>query len=658
MEKKILVVDNHPMVLKLMANLLAKEGHEVRTAADGLTALEELKSFVPHIIFVDLVMPNISGEKLCRIIRNMPHLKDVFLVILSAIAAEEKLDFLALGADACIAKGSVVNLSKHLKTILKLEKKPRAEVQQREIIGLDDVHQREITRELLSSRKHFEIILNHMAEGILEYNQEFKVIYANPIAATLIGIEEEKMLGHDFVEIFDKASRPKIEKLLTKKKLCKLKTLGDDGSVTLDGRKVLLQFLSVDDAEDTGTIVIIRDVTKRLRAEEKIKDQNRFLSRLLESLPHPFYVVDAESYQVLHANSAAVAKIAQLEAGDGESSIGLRKAGTAPEPHEPLECVKESGKPCVMEYAVLDTDGERAIYEIHAYPIYNKAGELIQIILYSLDISQRKKAEQALRDSKEELQQALDDLRVAQEVAIRQEKLASIGTLASGVAHEILNPLNIIATLAQMMQLEEVGDEVRKNLEEMLLQIKRASKITNNLRSFAHQHDFDLSTVNLNLLFDKTAILLEHDLNLDNIHIERQFDLDLPSIEADEDQLAQVFLNLIKNARDAMHGLEESDRHISDRHIVVRTTAVEGGVQLEVSDTGPGVESRHLGKIFDPFFTTKGPGYGTGLGLWIVYSIIESHGGTIGVDSNYNDGTRFTIFLPAKHMAVERGEEE
>lgn len=115
--KKILVVDNHPVMLKFMRNLLEKKGHQVLTASDGLSALDILKTNIPDIIFVDLVMPNISGEKLCRIIRSKPELKEVFLVILSAVAVENETNFLDYGADACIAKGPLtkwpITLSKY-----------------------------------------------------------------------------------------------------------------------------------------------------------------------------------------------------------------------------------------------------------------------------------------------------------------------------------------------------------------------------------------------------------------------------------------------------------------------------------------------------------------------------------------------------------------
>jgi PAS domain S-box-containing protein len=642
MGKKILVVDNHPMVLKLIANLLEKDGHEVHTAEDGLSALDILKSYAPDIIFVDLVMPNISGEKLCRIIRNMPHLQGVFLVILSAIAAEEELDFAALGADACIAKGSMGNLSRHVARVIELASPAGRQEKSRNILGLEEVATREITRELLSSRKHFEVILSNMSEGILEFATHRKIIFANPAAVALVGISEEMLLGTEFAAIFGEQSFKAVAALLSSPAEVS-KKISEEAPVSLNGRLVSLQFLPVVGDGGASTIVIIHDVTSRMQAEEKISEQNRFLNKLIESLPHPFFVVEAKGYQVVLANSSAQRHLIGL--AHCPPQTGGSCSCKAPPPYEPFERVQQGRNSDLMEYVDQGKDAQETTHEIHTHPIFDKKGKVTQIIEYRLDITERKKSEQALRASKDALQKALDNLQVAQQVAIRQEKLASIGTLASGVAHEILNPLNIIGTLAQVMQLEKIPASMRKNLDEMLAQIKRATKITNNLRTFSHQHAFEVRMIDVHALFDKTAALLEHDLNLDNVRVERHYAHDLPFIEADEDQLAQVFLNLVSNARDAMSA--------DDKRIIIETRPKDDGVEIRFSDTGVGIGPGEIGKIFDPFFTTKDPGRGTGLGLWIVYSIIENHCGTIRVESEKGKGAQFVIFLPT-HLSGRR----
>jgi CheY-like chemotaxis protein len=139
MKKKILVVDNHPMILKYMADLLEKQGHQVKSAVDGISALDVLNGFVPDIMFIDLVMPNISGEKLCRMIRNNPKLKHVFICILSAIAAEQEVDFGSFGANACIAKGPLNRMSQYVLSVLKMAQSGAAPAVGEKTMGLEEV---------------------------------------------------------------------------------------------------------------------------------------------------------------------------------------------------------------------------------------------------------------------------------------------------------------------------------------------------------------------------------------------------------------------------------------------------------------------------------------------------------------------------------------
>ncbi len=256
------------------------------------------------------------------------------------------------------------------------------------------------------------------------------------------------------------------------------------------------------------------------------------------------------------------------------------------------------------------------------------------------DISERKERENALKKTNEQLKATLDKLGQAQELLVRSEKLASLGTLSAGVAHEILNPLNIINGLVQMMKRKTPAPEdLKKNLEEIMRQVSRTAKITDNLRAFARKREGEVKPVDLHALFENTLTLLEHHLNLENIQVEKLYNKDLPLIKADEDQLSQVFLNLLNNAKDAMQGGARNA-------IILQTKVLKDEIEIRFSDTGPGIPKEFLGKIFDPFFTTKVPGKGTGLGLSITNTIIENHEGTLRVESAEGKGTTFVITLP------------
>mgnify|MGYP001424682562 CR=1 FL=1 len=260
MAKKILVVDNHPVMLRMLANLLVRHGHEVRTAEDGLAALDVLKSFVPDIIFVDLVMPNISGEKLCRIVRNMPHLQDVFLVIVSAVAVEENLDFIALGADACIAKGGADSMARHVSRVIELASRmgEPGEVPP-DIFGREEVATRQISRELLSSRRHLEVILDNIVEGILEIGRNRKIIFANPAAVRLIGLSEEKLLGMPLDAVADGFFLEPEEERAGSSVGAAQYPARTEVSGRLSHRQVVFSLLPVEGAEGVSSIVIIRE---------------------------------------------------------------------------------------------------------------------------------------------------------------------------------------------------------------------------------------------------------------------------------------------------------------------------------------------------------------------------------------------------------------
>ena len=144
--KKIMVIDNHPVMLKYMTNLLKKEGHQVKTAEDGLSALDILETYVPDVIFCDMVMPRIDGEKLCRIVRSMPALKDVFFVIVSGVAAESEIDFRGFGADLCIAKGPFNVMSEHVLNVLAEYKTDASLDWAGEILGLESLYPLSVRR--------------------------------------------------------------------------------------------------------------------------------------------------------------------------------------------------------------------------------------------------------------------------------------------------------------------------------------------------------------------------------------------------------------------------------------------------------------------------------------------------------------------------------
>jgi two-component system, NtrC family, sensor kinase len=233
------------------------------------------------------------------------------------------------------------------------------------------------------------------------------------------------------------------------------------------------------------------------------------------------------------------------------------------------------------------------------------------------------------------------------EQLIQSDKLAALGKMAAGIAHEINNPLAVIGEKAGWMKDLLADEEFRQSanfqeylssVEKIEKHVERARKITHNMLGFARRMEPHLDDVDVNRVLDQTIELLSNHARISNIDIMKRYQDDLPVIASDQSQLQQVFLNLINNAIDAIG---------ANGHIEVATTMVDHHIVAHIKDDGPGIPKDHQRRIFDPFYTTKPSGRGTGLGLSISYSIIERMGGRISFDSEPGKGTTFTVKLPA-----------
>jgi two-component system NtrC family sensor kinase len=226
---------------------------------------------------------------------------------------------------------------------------------------------------------------------------------------------------------------------------------------------------------------------------------------------------------------------------------------------------------------------------------------------------------------------------------IQSEKLAAVGTLVSGVAHELNNPLTSIAGLSEFLLEQGVGDDhAREHLRVINDQAERASRIVRNLLAFARRAPAERTTLDLGEIVQRTVLLMSYQLRQAGIAIETRIASALPPVLGDRDQIQQVVLNLLTNAAYVLAGLPEG----APRRIEVAVTAPDDRVVLHVRDTGPGLPADVAAQIFDPFFTTKPPGEGTGLGLFLSLGIAESHGGILTVESEPGHGATFTLALP------------
>ena len=311
-----------------------------------------------------------------------------------------------------------------------------------------------------------------------------------------------------------------------------------------------------------------------------------------------------------------------------------------------------------FEHRIIYADGKTGYIIVRYFIVKDEKGRTIRTFGVNQDITERKKVEeklaQALREEiksrktmismlddnnkiREELEKKLEELRQSQNMLVQSEKLASLGTLVSEMAHEVNNPLMIISGNAQLSLMEnlEGQPQLKESLEVIKEQCLRAKDIIRRLLVFSKPSKGEIKEANINESLDFVVKLLEHQYSLSNIKITKKYTASLPQIKIDEKQMNEVFMNLLKNSAEAMS---------AGGTITIVTSKEDGNIRVDFEDTGVGISEENMEKIFDPFFTTKESG--TGLGLSVCYGIVKAHGGELRYESKPDEGTSASIFLP------------
>jgi len=281
-EIKALVVDNSPVIRKILCYVLEGEGCDVEAAEDGLAALDCIARRRPDIIFTDLIMPKIDGEKLGYIIRNTPELQGIFLVVLSGVALEDNDATLRIGADVCIAKGTTITMQTHVKAALERYRRNQRGANG-SIEGLEGLYPREVTKELLISKKHREVILARMAEGVVELNHQGRIVMANSAALTLFDLPEAHVLGAALAQLLPEAARKCVNQWLEQvagaADFIPLVFAYDD-PILLGDRQVTFNLAPVPEDGTFFIIGILQDVSRRKMLEQRQRQLEKELQRI------------------------------------------------------------------------------------------------------------------------------------------------------------------------------------------------------------------------------------------------------------------------------------------------------------------------------------------------------------------------------------------
>ncbi len=373
---------------------------------------------------------------------------------------------------------------------------------------------------------------------------------------------------------------------------------------------------------------VILDISELKTFQTQLQRERDFTSKVLNSTQSLILVTDTSGL-ITYANRRSCAAGYSRERLLRQPLLELVAPAAREAMARALESTLAGQNTDNLELPLVRPDGSHGRFSINLSPMRDEHGEVVSIIVVMADIT---------------------DTAVLKANLVHAEKMAAVGQLVSGVAHEVNNPLTAILGFADLLLQRDLGESVRKELQVIVHEAQRTKQIVQNLLSFARQTAPQRQSVNLNSIVRRTLELRSYDLASRGLEVVERLDETLPEVIGDPHRLQQVFLNILNNACDAVSETGRKGR------IEVETSAADGAVEIRFRDNGPGIS--HPDRIFDPFFTTKGVGKGTGLGLSICYSIVREHNGEIvGHNNPGQPGATFIVRLPRMAALAAAGAE-
>ena len=382
------------------------------------------------------------------------------------------------------------------------------------------------------------------------------------------------------------------------------------------------------------------DLPTRSGLEAKLQESNILLRNLLFSAIDGVIAADKKGRIIIFNDAAAEVFGYNVEEAFEKLHIwDIYPDGNELEVMRQLRSAEHGGPGKLKSYQieVLSKAGDRIPISLNAAVIYKDDREVATIGFFH-DLREKLGMEKELKSTQMQL--------------LQSEKMASLGKLAAGVAHQLNNPLGGITLFAKLMMEEyELEEAAKKDLQRILDDAERCRDTIKELLEFTRQTRHLMRNQDINKAMSRTLFLLENQTLFHNIEIETRLTSALPEIRCDIQQLNHLFMNIILNAAQAMQGKGRLN-------IETKPGPTPGTIQIIIADSGPGIDEKHLSRIFEPFFTTKQEGQGTGLGLSLVYGIVENHGGTIRAENRPEGGARFCIELPINGIDGDNREED
>jgi PAS domain S-box-containing protein len=491
-----------------------------------------------------------------------------------------------------------------------------------QVIGFvrDITERKEIEEVLKQSEENYRALFDRSLIGTFVLDAAtMKVVMSNQAAAKTFGFNSvEETIGVNPLDFVPPKNRGRAAGLIAKDLLSEdLRTTHEFQAVTKDGRTIWIIVTGariVHEGRLAG-LLSFTDITERKRAEEAIKQAAEEWRETFDSITDAISIQD-RNHKVLRANKA-FADIFHKKPRQilGKYCYELHK-GNKPISGCPHKQTLATKQPAVAEF--YESNLGKYLHESTS-PIFDEQGEVVGAVHITRDITEQKQQNERL---------------------MMADRLASIGELAAGTAHEINNPLTSVIGFSQLLMERDIPDDIREDMNLIYSEAQRAAGVTRNLLAFARKHTPVKHVNQINTIIEDVLNLRAYEHKVNGVKVQKHLAPDLPEIRFDYFQMQQVFLNIIINAEYFM--TEAHNRGT----LTITTTKQNGTVRISIADDGPGIPPEDLRRIFDPFFTTKGASKGTGLGLSICHGIAAEHGGQIYATSQPGKGATILIELP------------
>jgi len=491
-------------------------------------------------------------------------------------------------------------------------------------ISRDVTERKQAADALQKSEERYRMLAENAGEAILVI-QDGLIRFVNPRGAELSGYPVEELVSQPFIKLIHPDDRDVLAYRYAARlngeavpEVYEFRVVRKDGRI----RWGELNAVVISWEDRPATLYFVRDITERKQAEEALRQSEERYRSILERMDDGYFEFDL-SGNITFVNSSTCRFLGYSQ----KELIGMNYKRLTAEDYvdsifQIFNQVYRTGMPNRgFRWKVIRKDGSYAFTDTSVAPLRNDKGEIIGFSGLGRDVTDRIVMEQQL---------------------LLTDRLASIGQLAAGIAHELNNPLTGVIGFSDLLLARDLPADVKEDLQTINEEAKRAVNIVKGLLAFAREQKFEKTLVDINSIIQGVLKLRSYEQKVSNIEVDASFAPDLPKVMGNGAQLQQVFINIILNAEQAM-----VEAHRRGKLTIV-TECVGDMIRASITDDGPGISPENMRKLFMPFFTTKEVGKGTGLGLAICHGIVTEHGGRIYAESKLGSGATFVVELPAE----------